>query len=67
VRAAAPIPAKIAEGRGRNRGTDKWEYPLLLARELGCLEQTTYSKLVNSAQEVGRMLSSLLVRVRMNP
>ena len=79
-RAAASIPANIAEGCGRNRDTElgrfiefaigssnELEYHLLLARDLGYLEHNTYSELVNSAREVGRMLSSLLVRVRKNP
>lgn len=79
-RSAASIPANIAEGCGHNRDTElarfigyavgssnELEYHLLLARDLGYLEQSTYSTLIDSVREVGRMLSSLLTRVRKNP
>lgn len=72
-RAAASIPAKIAEGSGRgsnpefirflriaNGSANELEYHLLLAHDLGLLETKAYQELDGSVKEVGRMLAGLM-------
>jgi four helix bundle protein len=76
-RAAASIPANIAEGCGR--GTDnelgryarislgsatELEYHLLLARDLGYLSPPMYESLSPATLEVQSMLAGLARRVR---
>ncbi|HEY0566386.1 MAG TPA: four helix bundle protein, partial [Terriglobales bacterium] len=76
-RAAASIPANIAEGCGRKRdpelarfveiaigSSNELEYHLRLSRDLSYLDDAGYASLLQRTQEVGRMLSSLLVTVR---
>jgi four helix bundle protein len=76
-RASASVPANIAEACGRrgNREMAKFlqigmgsasemEYELLLARDLGYLEETAYLGLQASVTELEKMLASLLRKVR---
>ncbi len=76
-RCSASIPANIAEGCGRSGDTElgrfmliamgsasELEYHLLLARDLGYLDNREYQKLWRGTQEVKRMLSSLITKLR---
>jgi four helix bundle protein len=76
-RAAASIPANIAEGCGRVGGADfgrflqismgsasELEYHLLLARDLGLLTGTDHERLSGHMCEVKRMLASLIQKLR---
>ncbi|MBV8650495.1 MAG: four helix bundle protein [Alphaproteobacteria bacterium] len=76
-RAAASIPANIAEGCVRSSDADfarllhtsmgsasELEYFVLLARDLRVLVDTTYNELVGSIEEVKRMLSALIARLK---
>ena len=76
-RAAASVPANIAEGCGRDTRRDfgrflhiamgsasEAKYHLLLAADLGYLPNETKQELVTSVDEVQRMLTSLIRRVR---
>lgn len=78
-RAAASIPANIAEGCGRNGGADlarflqiasgsacELEYHLLLARDLEFLAEPVWQNLTSSVCEVKQMLASLIKRVKSN-
>ena len=69
-RAAASVPANIAEGKGRSslreyvqflsiaRGSvEEVKYFLLLARDLSYLEQQAYDGIVNDYDRVGKMLN----------
>ena len=71
-RAATSIPANLAEGCGRrtDKELDRYvrislasatelEYHLMLARDVGCLEQATHDSLALAALEVQNMLSGL--------
>ena len=75
-RSAAAIPANLAEGRCRKGDLDfrrfvgialgsaaETEYHLLLARDLGYIEDVQYGELSTDAQEVKRMLSALYARL----
>jgi four helix bundle protein len=75
-RAATSIPANIAEGCGRSSDRDfarflyiasgsasELEYHLLLARQLGLVEEESYAELANSVIEVKRMLGALIQRL----
>ena len=76
-RCSASIPANIAEGCGRSGDTElgrfmlismgsasELEYHLLLARDLGYLDNRNYQKLWQGTQEVKRMLSTLITKLR---
>ncbi len=76
-RAAASIPANIAEGCGRAGGAElrrflqvaagsasELEYHLILARDLGFLSPAEHQSLETETVELKRMLSSLMDRVK---
>lgn len=76
-RAAASIPANVAEGCGRGGRNEfsrfvqiamgsasESEYHVLLAKDLGYLKPSDYESLRLGIQEVKRMLASLLKRAR---
>jgi four helix bundle protein len=76
-RAAASIPANIAEGCGRSGNaelgrflqiamgsTSELEYHLLLARDLGLLPEASYGRLIDETHELERMLSTLVRKVK---
>jgi four helix bundle protein len=72
-RAAASIPANIAEGSGRGGNTElirflhiaagldfELEYHILLAHDLKFLDSANYESLSNQIAEVKRMLTGLI-------
>jgi four helix bundle protein len=76
-RAAFSVPSNIAEGCGRSSGPDfarfldiafgsasELEYLLLLAADLDILDSATHGAILADLQEVKRMLSALIGRVR---
>jgi four helix bundle protein len=76
-RAAASVPANIAEGCVRSSDADfarflqvalgsasELEYFSLLARDLKFLPDANYENILADAQEVKRMLTSLIARLR---
>ena len=76
-RCSASIPANIAEGCGRDGeaelgrfmlismgSSSELEYHLLLARDLGYLDAQRYRNLSQRTQEVKRMLSTFMTRLR---
>lgn len=76
-RAAASIPANIAEGAVRSSDADfarflqialgsasELEYLALLARDLKLLPSKSYDQLIDSVREVKRMLTALIARLR---
>ena len=76
-RAAASIPANLAEGCGRGGDADfrrfvqiamgsacELEYHLLLACDLKLLKDAAYQNLVQEVTGTKRMLASLLVKLR---
>jgi four helix bundle protein len=76
-RAAASIPANIAEGFGRGGNAElarflqigmgsayEVEYHALLAKDLGLMNSETYARLEAQIVEVKRMLAGLLLKVR---
>ncbi len=76
-RASASIPTNIAEGCGRDGQTElarfcqiamgsasELEYQLLLARDLGFLNDSGYPELAASVTEVKRMLTAFIQRLR---
>lgn len=79
-RAAVSVPANIAEGCGRHTTRDaanffqvamgsacELEYHLLLARDLGLLNEAVYDALDQATRDVKRMLAGLLGRARRRP
>ena len=76
-RAAASIPANIAEGCGKNSKLDfanflnialgssnESEYYLLLSRDLNFLKEDDYVELIKTINEIKAMLISLITKVR---
>jgi four helix bundle protein len=76
-RCAVSIGSNIAEGRGRDGDGDfsrfiqiasgsaaELEYQILLAKDLGYLDDSEYAKLNSNLAEVGRMLISLRGSIR---
>ena len=76
-RCAVSMGSNIAEGRGRDGDPDfgrfiqiaagsaaELEYQLLVARDLGYLPESEYTKLNSNLAEVGRMLISLRGSIR---
>ena len=76
-RCSASIPANIAEGCGRSGDAElgrfmlismgsasELEYHLLLARDLGYLDSRRHRELSQKTQEVKRMLSTFITRLR---
>jgi four helix bundle protein len=76
-RAAASVPANIAEGCVRHTDRDfarflhtalgsasELEYFALLSRDLRLLSDSTYDELVDEIKEVKRMLAALTVRLK---
>ncbi len=72
-RSCVSIPANIAEGCGRNGDAElarflqismgsasELEYHLLLSRDLGLVDTTTYDQLTQATIEIKRMLTSLI-------
>ena len=75
-KSATSIPSNIAEGCGRHTDTDlarflsiaagsaaETEYQLLLARDLGYINEQLHSDLDASVNEVKRMLNSFISRL----
>ena len=75
-RAAASIPANIAEGCVRGSGPDfrrfllmalgsasEVEYHILLSHELGYLDKSQYESLSGNATELKRMLTSFIQKL----
>jgi four helix bundle protein len=76
-RAAASVPANIAEGKGRNslreylqflsiaRGSvEEVKYFLLLAKDLTYLTEQDYADLSDTYDQVGKMLNGLMMSLR---
>ena len=76
-RCSASIPANIAEGCGRSGDAElgrfmlismgsasELEYHLLLARDLGYLDSQRYRDLIQRTQEIKRMLSTFITKLR---
>ena len=75
-RSASSVPANIAEGCGRGGGdlarfcriaagsASELQYHLLLARDLGFLDTSTYATLEQQATEVERMLAGFIDRLQ---
>jgi four helix bundle protein len=76
-RSASSVPAKIAEGCGRDTAADlkrflqiamgsapEVEYQLLLAHDLGLLGEALFDQLTNRVQEVKRMLAAFITKLR---
>jgi len=76
-RAAASIPSNIAEGCGRSSDADfarflqiamssasEVEYQLILARDLGYLEEEAYQEHYREVESLKKMLATFIKRVR---
>jgi four helix bundle protein len=72
-RAAISVPTNIAEGKGRNsireyiaflsiarRSVEEVQYLLLLAKDLGYLDEACYHRLHQGYTDVGKMLTRLI-------
>lgn len=79
-RAAASVPANIAEGCGRHTqpelarffhiaggSASELEYHLLLAHDLGYIDSTIYPELDLAINEIKKMLNGFEKTVRTNP
>ena len=78
-RAASSIAANIAEGCGRTQpefahyvqiafgSASELEYHTLLARDLGYLGAAEFGRCSRDAEEVKRMLTALLKRIKLSP
>ncbi|MTI83643.1 MAG: four helix bundle protein [Firmicutes bacterium] len=75
-RASVSIPSNIVEGKARGSNKDyrrfllmargsleEVKYPLLLARDLGYIDDNKYIELLKSTEEVGRLLNGLFISV----
>ena len=78
-RAAASIPANVAEGCGRDTQTElarfihiasgsasELEYHLLLAHDLGFIGESIYSELDSNINEIKKMLTGFAKAIRSN-
>jgi four helix bundle protein len=76
-RSAASIPANIAEGQSRQttkeymqflyiaRGSvAEIKYHLLLSKDLGYLEHSDYSRIVENYDRIGKMLNALITSLK---
>jgi four helix bundle protein len=76
-RSASSVPANIAEGCGRGSGADfgrhlqiafgsacECEYHLLLSRDINLMDDQCHSVLGEKIEEVKRMLTALMTKVR---
>ncbi len=76
-RAAASIPANIAEGSGRSSDNElirflhismgsahELEYHVLLSRDLGFLSNADYGQFEQQITEIGRMLRGLIQKLK---
>lgn len=76
-RAAASIPTNIAEGAGRNGDAEfagylsialgsasETEYLILLSRDIGYLSAESYAALLEQSQEVKRMLTIFIGKLK---
>jgi len=76
-RASASIPANIAEGCGRMGDAElarffqiamgsasELEYHILLARDLGFMDESTFVKISNETTSIKKMLTSFIKRLR---
>lgn len=72
-RAVSSIPSNIVEGRGRYsykefvkflyvaRGSlEETKYHLILARDLGYIEETEFNRLIEECINIGKMLNGLI-------
>ena len=79
-RCSASVPANIAEGCGRSGDAElhrfmliamgsasELEYHLLLSHDLGCLDPQNYDNLSKATQEVKRILSTFVTKLRRTP
>jgi four helix bundle protein len=79
-RAAVSIPANIAEGCGKDSDAElkrhfsiamgsssELEYLLLLARDLGYLQASSYQSLQNDLVETRKMLNAFMQTLKANP
>jgi four helix bundle protein len=75
-RACMSVPSNIAEGCGRHGDTElarflqiasETEYQLLLAHDLGYLDDDTHNRLTRDTTEVKQMLTALIQRLRADP
>ncbi len=76
-RASASVPANIAEGCGKSSNADfarflqiafgsanELEYHILLARDLGILDNQIHNSLEERLIEIKKMLASLITKIR---
>lgn len=77
IRSAQSIPANIAEGMGRfskkefiqfliiARGSvEETKYHLILAKDLGYIDDNTYTELKNNYARLGKKVNSLISSIR---